>query len=195
MDLHRQYDLPIGPKLHEFHLSNFVKEGWFNMAQHLLQNKRCPDGSLWRPSNAGSCILVAAKDGHCNMVQLLLEHGAKIQDRIMVLAAGSGSLETVQLLLDHNPRTTGAIAAAARRGYGDIVELLLKHGADADDADEYFPAIAYAIWAEHLNMFKCLVQHGAKALTPTTKELLVREAGEKGIVSMLSLLDSEDMFQ
>jgi ankyrin repeat protein len=77
----------------------------------------------------------------------------------VIAAASNGHLETTRTLLSRKTIITGALVAAARGGYGDVVKLLLDHGADANEVDYgELPAIGYAIINEHDAMFRSLSQ-------------------------------------
>ncbi|KFY26737.1 hypothetical protein V491_01191 [Pseudogymnoascus sp. VKM F-3775] len=80
-------------------------------------------------------ISYAAEYGHVGVVKVVLEHGADIEIR---------DKEVVTILLDNganltevtHPEGMTALHFAARGGYGDIVELLLKRGADITSGNQ-----------------------------------------------------------
>jgi hypothetical protein len=89
----------------------------------------------------------ASYHGNPKVVQLLLEHEATLNARETYynsnpvwLASGSGNLEVVRLLLSHGAdvniqggrrsnETTTPFQRATEKGYHDIAQLLLEHGA------------------------------------------------------------------
>jgi len=83
----------------------------------------------------------------------------------------------------------GSIVAAARGGYGDLVELLLEHRADAKEFDEFL-AIEYAIIAEHERMFRTLLRYGATTPTTTQREAIKILAIVTRAWSILAYVDS-----
>jgi ankyrin repeat protein len=95
-----------------------------------------------------TALLAAVKTHNVDLVQVLLDHGAKVNTEAtnrrlrtpLQAAAESGCLEVVQLLLKNNadvnalpaPRRGGtAFQLAATSGNCNIAAELLKHGADA----------------------------------------------------------------
>ena len=87
-----------------------------------------------------SALMLASSNGHCDVIKLLLEKGAKVnlQDSngqtSLIYASMCGKTEVVQLLIKYNADTsimetlTGrtAIDMAIEEGHSDIVELLLN---------------------------------------------------------------------
>eukprot|EP00898_Chlorokybus_atmophyticus_P008114 jgi/Chlat1/8303/Chrsp78S07739 len=101
------------------------------------------------PSNNGPPLLWAAGHGHCETVQLLLEHAAEPsaarEDGVtaLMMATAAGDLDTVKVLLDAkadtNLRATGGVTplfVAADSGFAEVVAELLKAGADANLRDQ-----------------------------------------------------------
>jgi ankyrin repeat protein len=85
--------------------------------------------------NGSSVMLLAAYFGHPEVAEVFLRHGAK-ED--VYEASALGDLEMVRNLVKGNPRLVNSFAAdgfyplglAAYFGHREIVEFLLKHGAD-----------------------------------------------------------------
>ncbi|KAF1936610.1 ankyrin [Clathrospora elynae] len=188
--LHQEYGLPLGAKSRMMVLQKSAEEGWTAMFQHLLQQGVNPEVAL--SDYKHSPIFNAAQRGHIDIVQALLDWGVKIPHATMRAAASKGHFFTVQLLLVHNADTTGALVDAAKGGYGDIVELLLGHGADANEVGDELPAIAYAILAEHTRMLSCLREHGARLPQGSMVEECVKRAKSQGVESMLALLETQE---
>lgn len=91
----------------------------------------------------------AAENGHSELVQKLLDHGANIEARgkywrtVLVSAANEGRLETVKILLDRGAAIDAknidgrtALHHAAMRGHINIVHLLLDQGANIEASDK-----------------------------------------------------------
>jgi ankyrin repeat protein len=83
-------------------------------------------------------LLVAAENGHENVVRFLLEHGAnielKVEDTPLLMACIKGHDSIAKLLLDHgaNPNARGEgtpLSVAEERQDSHLVELLKSHGA------------------------------------------------------------------
>jgi ankyrin repeat protein len=113
----------------------------------------------------------AARNGHLQMVDLLLAHGTPINARnlagatALYFAAERGRVEVARRLIERGAdvNLTGRsgispIAAAAYAGSDAIVEVLLAHGADERAADETGKApIVYAAARAKLDIVKRLL--------------------------------------
>jgi hypothetical protein len=120
-------------------------------------------------------LLIAA--GHpeaAGIVKLLLEKGAdpKVRDRFgftpLHSAAFNGELETLKLLIargaDVNARTLGLtpLSGAVNANRADLVDLLLKNGADAATKDDQGAGVvAYAPLHADAAIFRKLISAGA----------------------------------
>ena len=109
--LNSEHDIVNAQTLHSGRtaLSSACQYGDYDTASALLKAKADPN--LQTKQNKWTPLTIAAKKGHTNIVQLLLEHGADIN---------YGSI-------------TGATAliVASEHGYTDIAKILLERGADA----------------------------------------------------------------
>ena len=113
----------------------------------------------------------AARNGHLEMVDLLLAHGAPINARnlagatALYFAAERGHVAVAQRLIERGAdvKLTGRsglspVAAAAYAGSDAIVEMLLAHGADGRAPDETGkPPIVYAAARAKLDIVKRLL--------------------------------------
>jgi ankyrin repeat protein len=102
-------------------------------------------------------------------VELLLDHGAHIDDRAMVIAAMvPGSRETLERLFQRGGRVNAevggytALMAAAYSGDFDAVRWLVEHGADVKArTDAGCTALNGAAIAGNAGIVKLLLDHGA----------------------------------
>ncbi|KAL2014073.1 hypothetical protein VTN00DRAFT_1598 [Thermoascus crustaceus] len=92
-------------------------------------------------------IVIAAKEGHLEIVRLLLDHGADIEAKTFWMGKAEGG---------------NALQAAARNGYIDIMELLLQRGADPEVYDES-DGEAPLLLAGDARTVQLLLKHGANA--------------------------------
>ena len=190
METHRQYGLHVPASKQTSILLTSAQNGWTNMVRHLLQHGTDPNS--FGQTDDETPLFFAAQQGHTDVVQSLLDGGARIQNNCIRVAASKGHVKIVQLLVARKSDITGAVVAAARGGYGDVVKILLKIGANANEEDGELPAIGYAIIAEHISMFRDLVQYSAHAPSPAIRETIVSRATKNGVESMLVLLDTWD---
>lgn len=132
----------------------------------------------------------ASGNGRLALVQLLVSHGAEteplhedhrpyVRPSALELAAKNGHIEMVQYLLNqgvigHNETngsyTTG-LKYASQSGYLDVVELLLKAGADLNVDN----AIHAAAFGGHLKILNPLLEAGAGVDTSNEYENSYRE--------------------
>jgi len=97
-----------------------------------------------RDANERTPLMLAAFDGHTEIVRSLLERGAEVDARdpvgrtSLMYAASGANVETVQLLLEHGAdplvfdadEQFTALMFAAAEGQAEVVRALLDHGAD-----------------------------------------------------------------
>ena len=153
--------------------------GNIQIVELLLSASRLP-ADQQVSDDSSSPLMLAAKAGHVNVVQLLLTRGSAINHRnssqssALNLAATAGKVEVVKILVDHhanvdnrtNFQSTPLIQATQRTLFGDnelkICELLLKNGADINAVDRNkTSAILYAAKAGNLSLVKWFLEHQA----------------------------------
>ena len=170
--------------------------GWIETVRYLIG--RAKEMSL--PKN-DRYLHYAAFDGCTDIMQLLLEwQGCSSPEELKSLlstAATRGHVKMVRILLDHAIQMTGSVpedlisglvVGAAKGGFGDVVELLLQHGGDANEDKGEIPAIAYAVLLEHSRMAQHLLDHGARLPKEAKRAECLERAKLKGVESMLELL-------
>lgn len=123
-------------------------EGRAKVVRRGLEAGLSPDATDGR-GTGNTPLMVAAYNGHTEIVRLLLEEGAQIgvrnaEGRTALMFASTGSFpETVALLLRHgaDPNATdegegwSALMFAAAEGHGEVVRTLLEGGADPSLTD------------------------------------------------------------
>jgi len=136
----------------DFTVVNALTSGNLELAQFIVD--RGFDLNNLDPYSAGNI----GREGDSAAIEFFLEHGGNI-DRVLEGVADSGNMEMVQYLLGRgaNPKAnnSSAVRAAASKNHKDIVDLLLKEGADLNEA------LAGAVGRVHLEFVKYLVELGA----------------------------------
>ena len=127
-------------------------------------------------------LFSASFAGHAQVVELLLEHGARIHQHdghatALHAAAVSGSIETAQILMENGARVDtvddlgeSPIHRASYNGNPEMVQFLLDRGAQGDRMDfRGRTPLAFAITGRedddddsqgHLEVARILLQHG-----------------------------------
>eukprot|EP00435_Cladocopium_sp_Y103_P040423 s911_g11.t1 len=153
-----------------------ISASWHNdllALEHLLQQPRNPNEA---DTDGKTPLFHAAEQGHIQPMELLLEAGAKTDEREfarggtpMLFAALNGHLDIVGFLVEHGAAKDQAdsdgatpLLVAALNDHLDIVEFLVKHGAAKDQSDNNgaTPLLVAAV-SGHLDIVEFLVEHGA----------------------------------
>jgi len=180
----------------KFVLRRSCARGWVETARYIIG--RAEEMSLRKNDRY---LHYAVYHGCIDTMQLLLEwQGCSCPNELKLLlrtAAARGHVKMVGILLDLAVQMTGSVpedfvsglvAGAARGGFGDVVELLLQHGGDANEEFEELPAMAYAVLSEHTRMAQCLLDHGARLPDVAKRAGCLERAELEGVESMLELL-------
>ena len=126
--------------------------------------------------NASTPLWIACIHGRTEIVQVLLEHGAKPHDEVgsssLILSATIfGYRDIIYQLLKAGVNINTGIGTAggtplinaAKCGHIDCLDLLLEQGADVDAQDEYGrTALMYACKERNIDAVDRLLQYGAK---------------------------------
>jgi len=133
----------------------------------------------------------AAANGHIDIVKILLPK-VKNFDNAPVQAASGGHINIVKLLMPKlSARAmTRAMEAAAIKGYTEIVQLLLNH------ADEIEQALYYATVNNHIEIVKMLLNDPKIAYVPITKfNMAIKNAGSSLRSDATKYGDREEVVQ
>lgn len=132
------------------------KNGYINFVKIALNNGAYPRENY---------LLEASKNGHTEIVELLLEKGADIHaydDRALVWATNGRHIETVRLLLEKGANVHAnndeALRIASGNDDAEIIRLLLDNGANINvfNGNE----LIWAIANNHVKFAKILIQNG-----------------------------------
>jgi ankyrin repeat protein len=187
--------------------------GLYDLAEYLVK-KRPQDVNVIR-HNGGFCPLVAAlEEGHFQIAELLLQHGANVDIRGVDVGGWRGWKEqtplhhaigwhndltatTVQFLLKHgadvNSRQNDLstpLHLAAAQGNFDVAQMLLKHGADVNPRQsDLSTPLHLAATQRNLNIAQMLLQYGADVdsedVGGRTPLHLASSRGDRPIVQLL----------
>ena len=127
------------------------------------------------PFSNNTALMLASRNGHPDVVRLLLERGAKMEATIaggntaLMLASRNGHLAVANLLLemgadiDHiNEEGETALIIATDQGLINMVKLLLEKGANVDSTDDAGnTALMYAVQRGNLRIVRLLLEKGA----------------------------------
>ena len=116
---------------------------------------------------------VAIQQNHKDIVRLLVANGAEPSS--IFTAAQIGDLARVKAFLEQGvnanargPKRQTALHIAASEGYKEVVELLLKHGADVNAGVGYHneTAAVFALRGHHSEVVELLISNGADDVSP-----------------------------
>ena len=100
-----------------------------------------PEYNRQTPHGGNTALMFAARVGDAESARQLVAAGANVDDT--------------------DARGVSATALAAHAGFGDVVRLLLEHGADPSAADAGFSALHPAVMRRDTRMVRALLEHGA----------------------------------
>ena len=121
----------------------------------------------------GWALVLAILNKHNDIVELLLEYGAQVDDKNwslfldkppLVVAVEKGNVNIVKLLLQHGAKQglDWAIREAIFNKNDEVFHLLSGHGAQVDTMDWSYPALVEAVENGDIDIVKLLLEHGAK---------------------------------
>ncbi|PIG88196.1 ankyrin repeat-containing protein [Aspergillus arachidicola] len=156
----------------------------------------CPDGR-----HRSTPIMLAAMNGHKEIVELLVHHGADINRQVggvcypVLGAIAYGNVDIVEYLLitgvdldvaldgfwDYNP-----LELAAHEGHAEVVKLLLRYGVDPNKSS----ALALATSLGKLEAARVLLEAGANIERICTRNQMdaLFNAVDRGNATVVSLL-------
>ena len=160
-------------------------------------------------------LALAAFWGNIEITQLLLEKGADVNDicyseatyafnddptqfpsgTVLAVAAEKGDYTMVDFLIANGADVnkwagTVPVIVAARDGHTQIVERLLREGAQPNREDgDYKTALYYATAYGFPKMIPILLQSGAKFRDEKQKESALKRAKEKGFAEVIQLIE------
>jgi hypothetical protein len=127
--------------------------------------------------NRGTPLRATSGKGHLDVVHLLLQHNADVNDArgpmnwtALHEASRYGHPKVVKLLLEHGAEVNAVskahntpLSRASYHGHLEVVQILLEHGADVHIRGESNSTpYQAAAWEEHTKVAELLLEHGAE---------------------------------
>ncbi len=148
-------------------LDTIIELGWISTVRLLLEKgmKLHPRG--W---SSLSPLQVAASRGDCEMIELLAQYAADVNEvgcdpdtSPLQLALRDGNIEAAKILLRHGARLPdNALMLAIISSNPDAVGFVIECGADVNKLDQEEPPLFTAADTGNIEIAKLLLAHGAK---------------------------------
>ena len=183
---------------HKKEIENCCRENLPNILNYLIENKAA------NIKTKNQFLLLASKNGHKEIVNLLLEKGIDINQtdeygkNALHLASWYGHIDIVQLLIEYrfdfnqtDEYGLNALHLASRYGQIAIVQLLIKRGMDIKQKDSLFGqnALHWASEGGHREIVQLLIKEGIDInQTNEDGENALHLAYEKGHNDIVQLL-------
>lgn len=142
-------------------LSLAIADGRRHLVDRLIESDAAVD--------APALVHAAYQTGDLKMVESLLVAGAPIDARnqakvrLLEVAIEAGDRQACDLILGHGASCQDMLWSSLRSGKDEILELVIKHGADVREKDEDgTEPIAYALANERTKAAAILLSHGAE---------------------------------
>ncbi|OPB46410.1 hypothetical protein A0O28_0065310 [Trichoderma guizhouense] len=155
-----------------------------SMAKLLLQNGAAVDVNL-QAGQFGNALQIASYEGHIEMMQLLLDHGAQVNaqggyygtalNAACARSFSSDAIPTVRLLLEHGADVSigggefgSALQAICARSIPEastLAQILLDHGADVNVRGGKYGTALQAACVHNPTMVQLLLDRGANVNT------------------------------
>jgi ankyrin repeat protein len=137
---------------------------------------------------------------HVKVVKYLLENGATVDysgfmtEKPLAIAVKTGNVKLVEMVLDHGAdidetaAMESALSQAVGSGQDDIIDLLLKRGADANNFQlSVFAPLLRAVQNKNASQIKKMLKQGAETKIMTESLYIVlKETLPQSIVSLLN---------
>ena len=109
-----------------------------------------------------TALMWAAAAGHADIVRILLEAGANVDEHSHAIDTPRRNLESTYGNVDYPKGGLTALHFAAREGQREAVQALIDGGADLDAVDEEGAnALIFAVTSGHLDIATLLLEAGA----------------------------------
>lgn len=114
-------------------------------------------------------MFYAVFDGHKDVVQVLLQHSARVEVSFLQTAVVSNYVDVVEVLLKHKRDLIGldetlkmtSMCFAVQKGYLDIADVLLQYGARVEYQERQYSPLHVACIAGNVEAVRFLLKNGA----------------------------------
>ncbi|XP_067676346.1 serine/threonine-protein phosphatase 6 regulatory ankyrin repeat subunit A-like [Haliotis asinina] len=158
-----------------------------------------------RGNNKKTPIMVAGRRGHTEVIRLLVKNGADLSlrdahgDNILYHACLGGHVEVVKYVVSKNRVDINSrgkdkktpVMVAGERGHKDVVELLVKYGANLSLRDAHRNNILHlACGRRRVEVIKCVISHNVVDINSIGKDkktpvMVAGETGQRDVVKLL----------
>ncbi|MDQ1355397.1 MAG: hypothetical protein QG657_5707 [Acidobacteriota bacterium] len=146
-----------------------------------------------------SVLAFACWNNHKDMVELLIRKGVSLKPPALWCAVYRGNKGIVELLLakgavveDTGSKAWEPLHVAVEKGYGDLVQLLLEHGADVNRRyyGNRIPLHEITYWKkDHVEITRLLLAYGAEVNAGDSyRDTPLHKAAREGLTGTASLL-------
>jgi ankyrin repeat protein len=146
-----------------------------------------------------SALAFACWNNHKDMVELLIRKGASLKPPVLWCAVYQGNKGISELLLakgaeadDTSSKAWEPLHVAVEKGFGELVQLLLEHGADVNRRyyGNRIPLHEITYWnKDHVEITQLLLAYGAEVnAVDSYRDTPLHKAAREGLTGTASLL-------
>ena len=173
-----------------------------DVSRHLLDSGLDVNTAIYQKGRFSCGLSIAAAEGNIRMVRFLIDRRANVnaeytpRSQPVACAASNGYEDVVDLLLRHGADAAHALYAAAYGGQARMVRWLLNKKPALVSEPEASYALIQGIWLRNPSIITSLVNSGVSVNEPIDDDkypiMLAKEYGGSWTVDVLLALGAED---